>query len=74
MRTSSTSETHGSDESDIEEDILLQYGYIFALTRIGEYVKRLSYEFIEEHREVDWKGSVLEISLCTIMRALIFTG
>jgi uncharacterized protein with HEPN domain len=44
------------DESDLESDLLLQYGYVFSLTRIGEYVKRISMELKSEHPEIDWKG------------------
>ena len=49
-------ELHGSDESDIKNDLLLQYGYVFSLTRIGEYAKRLSAELKKEHPEINWKG------------------
>jgi uncharacterized protein with HEPN domain len=49
-------EVHGSDAQDIEDDILLQYGYVFSLTRIGEHVKRLSAELRKEYPDIDWKG------------------
>jgi len=49
-------ELHGLDLSDIENDILLQYGYVFSLTRIGEHVKRLSAELRTGNPGIDWKG------------------
>jgi uncharacterized protein with HEPN domain len=49
-------ELYGSDESDLEDDLLLQYGYVFSLIRIGEYIKRLSFELREERPKIDWKG------------------
>ncbi|MDR1405386.1 MAG: DUF86 domain-containing protein [Candidatus Methanoplasma sp.] len=44
---------HGSDEEDFHK-ISLQYGCIFSLIQIGEYVKRLSKTLISEHPNVDW--------------------
>jgi uncharacterized protein with HEPN domain len=46
----------GSGEADFEEDLSLQYSCVFAITQIGEYVKRLSSELRDETPEIDWKG------------------
>ncbi|MDR1691061.1 MAG: DUF86 domain-containing protein [Candidatus Methanoplasma sp.] len=44
---------HGSDEEDFYK-ISLQYGCIFSLIQIGEYVKRLSKSLTAEHSNIDW--------------------
>ena len=48
-------ELHGSDEDSLNE-ISVQYDFMFPIIQMGEHVKRLSFEFREEHKEVDWKG------------------
>ncbi|MCL2145582.1 MAG: DUF86 domain-containing protein [Methanomassiliicoccaceae archaeon] len=48
---------HGSDETDFQENISLQYSSVFALEQIGEHIKRLSSELRDAHPEVDWKGA-----------------
>ena len=47
---------YGSDESGFHDNLSLQYGCVFSLSQIGEYVKKLSSEFTEDHRETDWRG------------------
>jgi len=48
-------ERHGSSKEIFEEDIYLQYSCVFALTQIGEHVKRLSQELKDAHPEIKWK-------------------
>jgi uncharacterized protein with HEPN domain len=47
---------HGSDETDFQENISLQYGCAFSLEQIGEHVKRISSELRDAYPEIDWKG------------------
>ena len=46
---------HGSDEEDFNDNISLQYGCVFSLIQIGEYVKRLSSELKNNYPNVNWK-------------------
>jgi uncharacterized protein with HEPN domain len=46
---------HGSDERDFQGNISLQYSCVFAMVQIGEYVKRLSSEFRDDHPEINWR-------------------
>ena len=47
---------YGSDESDFCDNLSLQYGCVFSLSQVGEHVKKLSSEFIEDQQQTDWRG------------------
>jgi len=48
---------YGSDIRDFQENHSLQYGCAFLISQIGEYNKRLSSGFRDEHPGVDWRGA-----------------
>ena len=48
---------YGSEIEDFHENHPLQYGCAFMISQIGEYNKRLSSDFKDEHPEVNWRGA-----------------
>ncbi len=46
----------GNDEEDFLSNKIFQQSCAFDILQIGEAVKSLSFELINNHRDVDWKG------------------